>query len=308
MNDQSKDEIRNAISHDILLDPTKLDEDLDRLYGVVVEKASNAIAYYQGRKTPKRFWARLIRLSAVILFSLAGLIPLLWATVTGFFDGAPLVIPENPNADEIKEFIQQNLTTGVDSGRLGLLVAAVAAALIGMDKFLGLSSSWARYISAELSLHRNLDRFQMDWALANAALNDGDAERHRPIERLQLLKDFSMEISRINEDETKVWISEYQSALAALEKFAKEREEAMHPGSIQVNIQRGAEVQGVVKVLIDGQKLQETGGDSVAVRRVPPGAHEVQVIGADVAGQEVNVSQMVTVPSDGVAPVTLKLS
>ena len=148
----------------------------------------------------------------------------------------------------------------------------------------------------------------MDWALTNASVKDDDEERVHPLERLQLLKDFSIKISQINEDETKVWISEYQSALAAFEKSAKEREEAMRPGSIQVSIQRGAKVQGVVKVLMDGQILQETGGDSVAIRGVPPGTHDVQVIGSDETGQEIKVSQLVTVVSGGIVPVTLKMS
>lgn len=306
MNDQTKDEIPGIIGHDILLDGSRVEQDLERLFRMVTKKASDAIAYYQGRKKPKRFWAQFIRFFAVLLFSLAGLIPLLEAT--NLFDSAPLVILDGLSSDEITKFVEQKLAAGVDSGQIALLFAAVATALIGMDKFFGLSSSWSRFISAELGLQRSLDRFQIDWAVANASSRDDDEERHCPIERLQLLKDFSMEVSQINEDETKIWISEYQSALAVLEKSAKERQEAMRPGSMQVNIQRGAKVQGVVKVLLDGRKLQETGGNSVAVRQLSPGAHEVQVIGADGAGQEIKVSQMVTVPSGGVAPVTLKLS
>ena len=188
MNDQNKDS--DTTGHDTMLDPAKVGQDLESLYRMVVDKASDAIGYYQGRKGPKRFWAQFIRFVAVILFTIAGLVPLVDAT--GLFNSRPLVIPENPTPGQLKQIVEQNLSTVIDSGQIALLFAAVAAALIGMDKFFGLSSSWTRFISAELSLQRSLDRFRMDWALANASLKDGDEERDRPLERLQLLKDFSM--------------------------------------------------------------------------------------------------------------------
>ncbi len=188
MDDRNNDKVPATVSHDILLDRTKADEDLERLYRMAVEKASGAISYYVKAKKWKRIWARVIRFFAILQFSVAGLIPLIHAA--GLF------------------------SSDADSGPFALLVAASAAALIGMDKFFGFSSSWARFVEAELSIRRRLDRFQIDWALANASLHD-DEERKRPIECLQMLKDFSMEISQINEDETKVWISEYQNALTA---------------------------------------------------------------------------------------------
>ena len=163
LTDQNKDDAPDVISHDILLDRNSVDRDLEVLYWIVVKKASDAVIYYQGCKKWKRFWARFIRFFAVTLFSVAGLIPLLDAT--GLFDGAPLVVPGSTNPDEVRQIVEQSLAAGIDSGQIALLFAAVAAALIGMDKFFGLSSSWTRFISAELSLQRSLDRFQLDWAL-----------------------------------------------------------------------------------------------------------------------------------------------
>lgn len=306
MTNDIDDETPVKIGHDILLDPDKVDQDLHRLYRSVIEKATEAINYYKERKPTKRIGARAIRFFAVVLFSLAGLVPLVDST--SVFDDDPPIIVGKLDATKVEEAIKESRGSGIDSGQVALLFAAVAAALLGMDKFFGLSSTWTRFVSAELSLERSLDRFQMDWALANVSLKNDDEERKRPIDRVQLLKEFSMEISQINEDETKVWISEYQTALAALERSVKERQEALRPGSLHLTIQRGSKVQGVCKVLLDGQEVQETGGDSLAIRRVPPGPHDVQVVGKDPNGQDVKVGQMVTVPSGGVAPITMTLS
>jgi len=265
-------------------DGSKVGKDLDELYGMVVKKADDSIAYYSQRKSPKRFWAQVIRFFSIVLLSLAGLVPLVDSVM--------------PLAEAPAQF---------DSGQVALLIAAIAAALLGMDKFFGFSSSWTRFILAELKLQKALDRFHMDWAMAEASPRDRDESSNDAVERLQLLRNFSMELSQIAEEETQVWISEYQSALVALEKFAKEREETSRAGALQIRIQRGAEVAAGVAVMLDGIKSQETGADITTVRSVLPGLHEVQLIGKSEAGEELTTSQMVTVPSGGVASVALQL-
>ena len=62
MDDRNNDKVPATVSHDILLDRTKADEDLERLYRMAVEKASGAIGYYVKAEKWKRIWARVIRL------------------------------------------------------------------------------------------------------------------------------------------------------------------------------------------------------------------------------------------------------
>lgn len=304
MSSEKTSETAADIAWDTMLDQQDA-EGLQPLYEQVVRKAHQTISYYRKSKKWKRLSAQLIRFFAILLFSFAGLIPLLDAT--GIFASSAFELPESYVPVQIKEALEDNATTGIDSGQWAVLLAAVAAALISIDKFFGLASSWTRITLAELSIGRRLDRFLMDWALANASADE--EEQKRPLERIQLLKEFSMDVSQIVEDETKVWVSEYEKALATLERSIKEREETKRPGSIQVKIQRGSKVQGVVRILMDGRKLQETAGDNFTIRSAPPGTHEVQAIGLDsTANQEIKVSQIVAVPSAGIAPITLKLS
>jgi hypothetical protein len=284
--------------------PDHLDAAIDELCTGVRKKAADAIDYYRAVKKWKKHGARAIRLLAILLGSAAGLIPILGAT--GFIETIPPVAQVPP--ESAASTSDQGLFSGVQTGQLGYLFAALAAALVTMDKLFGLSSSWTRYITAELNIQRALDRFEIDWVMASAGLLGDDTGKSEPAERLQLLKGFSMEISQIIENETQLWVSEFQSALATLEKVARERQEAARPGSVQLTIQRGAGDQDLVTILVDGRVHQTTTGTSVAIHGVRPGDHNVQVVGKNGAGQEVTASQMVTVPSGGTAPVTLKLT
>lgn len=287
---------------------TGADASLDRHYRDVLAKAEGAIDYYRSVKKSKKRAAQLLRLLAVLLISAAGLIPILDAA--GLLQTAPPIVPitETIAPDQFKAIVESQLDGDVQYGQLGYLFAAIAAALIGLDKFLGLSSSWTRYITAELNIQRCLDRFQIDWAIASANLQESGDQSTRPSDRLQLLKDFSMEVSQIIENETQVWVSEFQSALAALEKSARERQEAARPGSVQVTINKGEGIESLVKVHVDGRLHQTTSGRSVSVYGLRPGDHDIRLEGKNADGQDVMASQIVTVPSGGTSPVDLNLA
>lgn len=243
-----------------------------------------------------------MRFLAVLLFSAAGLVPVLDAV--GLFQSGPVLVPASLTVTQ--EALDSLARDRFESGQLGYLFAAVAAALIGLDKFLGFSSSWTRYITAELSIQKSLDRFRIDWAIANAKPAD-DADKPGPGERLQILKDFSMEVSRIIEEETQVWVREFQSALLSMEKAIQEREQAARPGSIELAIDRSDGVQSMVKVLVNGQVRQTTAAQSIAVHGVRPGETDIQLIGTLASGEEVMASRIVTLPSGSTASVTMKL-
>lgn len=259
-----------------------LEESLNRLFNMARSRASDAIGWYAKNRKPKKFSASIIRFSAVILFSLAGLAPVLAGAGVTDIGGVKLI-------------------------NSGYVFAAVAAALIGLDKFFGLSSGWIRYITTELSIEKSLGEFEMDWVIANACLDQDQEEKNCPGKRLQLLKGFMAKVDGLIEDETMQWASEFQGALAMLEKSIAKSRETMRPGAVQLTIQRGAGIHSGVSVYLDGQLREQVTGASTTISNISSGQHEVRISGLNQTGETVQAAKVFEVPAGGIANVTLKI-
>jgi hypothetical protein len=195
----------------------------------------------------------------------------------------------------------------LELGQLGYVFAAIAAVLVGLDRFLGLSTGWVRYITAELSLRKALADFQMDWVIRNAELADDAGEQKCPRERLALIKNFSSRIDQYVEAETMQWAAEFQGALAMLQTAVREAQEAARPGTVQVTVQRGAGIRAGATVYLDGEARGRTSNGTLTLTRVSAGGHEVAAVGEREEGGEVRAATSITVPGGGVVPITLKL-
>src|SRR5271163_726454 len=222
--------------------------DFSGAYAATRGKASNAIRWYVQRRHSKQ-WARVIRIAAILLITLAGLAPLLQAA----FGSTNLValLPADATTTQVREAVGKGLGHQIDLNQLGYLFAAVAAALIGLDRYLGLTSGWIRYITAELDLRRALLEFEADWAFASISADAG--EQKLGTKRLQLIRDFLIRISKIVEDETKLWSAEFQSTLGILEKRSDELQVLTRPSSLVVTLVRPAGASGDFTVEIEGE-------------------------------------------------------
>ncbi len=159
----------------------------------------------------------------------------------------------------------------------------------------------------ELNIERALNGFEIDWVIANACLDQDPEEKRCPKKRFQLLKDFMERVDGLIEDETMQWATEFQGALAILEKSIAETRKASRPGSIEVTIQKGKDIQGSVSLLLNGQEREEVIGESTSISRVAPGQYEVRIIGKDNNNKTVQASRMINVVAGEIAKVTLKL-
>ena len=277
------------------------EECLAELHQQLIGKADRAKDWYARKRRSKKFFAWWLRFLAILFVSGAGLVPILQSAGL-FVDQQFIVVGAPVNAGDRLE-----ISRNFNLGQLGYVLAAVAAALVGLDRFLGLSRGWVRYITTEMSINRAVAEFQMDWFVANTCLDEDPDERACPKKRLQLLRDFSVRISTLVEEETLQWAADFESALALLEKSAKETREAERPGSIQVKLERGDDVVGDVALFVDGSLRQSAIGTSTSVTTVAPGQHEVRASAKTATGEEVTASKVVTVPAGGVVPVTLEL-
>jgi integrase len=124
----------------------EVQESIKRLYLYAEAVADESIDWY-GRHKRKLAWkSRLLRLLAIILTAVGGLTPILsalgWA---------------------------QNLNIG----QLGYLFLGLAAACVGLDRFIGFSSGWIRYITTKMTLERALSDFRFEWAMIEITVNTG---------------------------------------------------------------------------------------------------------------------------------------
>jgi SMODS and SLOG-associating 2TM effector domain 2 len=195
----------------------------------------------------------------------------------------------------------------IDFGQLGYVSAALAAATLGLDRYFGFSSGWVRYILADLNIRKALAEFQMNWIIANTCLENDAEETKCARKRLQLLKDFSIKITDLVDEESRQWAAEFQGELAALNTSVKNVQDAAKPGTIAVSITRDPTVIPDIVVFLDGQQRESSQSSTILLNGIGPGAHQVTVTGARRDGTPVQDSKAVVVASGTVANVTVHL-
>ena len=154
--------------------------------------ASRASDWYWANKRWKARLSRSIQLGAMVATALAALLPV----VASFF--AP----------------------GANTGLLSSALVGFAAALIGLDKAFGFSSGWARYVLTATSIRKALEEFRMDWTMLLAKA-DPKPTAEQVGALIQRAKDFTSLIEGLVLQETKDWITEFQSNLAQIERDSK---------------------------------------------------------------------------------------
>ena len=159
---------------------------LAEFYDNAQTRAIEACEWYLLDRRGKRRASRLLRALAVLLASAGGLIPL------------------------------ANVTTGQSVSGWGYVLLAGAGVCFGFDRFLGLSAAWMRDMTTAQRIQRRLQMFQFDWtALDTDRAARGTAVIAEPY--LTLLRDFAMDLSDLMIEETREWVSEFQSGLQLLE-------------------------------------------------------------------------------------------
>lgn len=285
------------------LNADDIEGSLHSLYLAVLRKVDSALKWYRDARRIKSRWSSAIRLFAIVLFSVAGLIPILQAA--GLSWTSISAIPANPTTDQVLALVRG---PRFDFGQLGYVAAALATAFLGLDKFFGFSSGWVRYMLADSNIRKAVAEFQMNWVIANTCLDRDEEERRCAKKRLQLLKDFSIKITDLLDEETRQWAGEFQGALSALDKSASDAQEVTRPGMIVVTIKRGAAVgPDPVIVYLDGHQREVGAGETMVLRSVTPGQHEVLVVGKRKDASATQDMKAVNVSPAGIGNVEVQL-
>ena len=102
--------------------PEHARQSLDLIYQHVIGVASQAISWYLTARGPKRRWAQRLRVGAIIMVAVAGVLPVL----SQIF-GAGSSVKIQP--------------------AWAAVALAIAVSLVALDRFFGFSSAWARYMA-----------------------------------------------------------------------------------------------------------------------------------------------------------------
>ncbi len=153
------------------------------------QNAVSSIEWYQRKRGKKRLGSILTRTSAIALAGIGAICPLIEAALG-------------------KEW---NL------GNWGYVLIALAGLVFWVDRFLGFSTGWMRYIMAEMTLQRNLKQFQFQWTALQLDLSVTD----KLPKLIELSNKFVDQVDAIVIDETTAWVSEFQSNLSQIEKMVE---------------------------------------------------------------------------------------
>ena len=172
---------------------------LDGLYDFVKGRAERVVDWYLKSRRDKKHWAIRLRGLAIILATAAAIIPILALIITNK-EGKAIINPAYAS---------------VGLAAVGMLVA--------MDRLLGLSSSWIRYVSTELRVQKRLNEFLIEWQCEKAKWIKGEPAKNQTAVMFRLAKQFIKDVDELIIEETAAWEAEFQSALKQIKELAKMR-------------------------------------------------------------------------------------
>jgi len=263
---------------------------LKELLRYVEDEATKSMEWYWERKKWKARFSRGIQFNAVVLAAAAGILPII---------GQLAKLPALTN------------------GLWATLLVGMAAALIGLDKAFGYSSGWARYVLTATSIRKALEEFRMDWMnVASKACPAPTPDQTAVL--IQRAKEFRLTVENLVFQETKDWVTEFQTNFAQLEKDVQTRldklktEAATPDGSVEIAVTNADKADNAELQLRlesrDGKVVEETlrGSKTWISLGLAPGHYSVRVT-AKAAGKPVEERAALIVKSGEVAKTAISL-
>lgn len=261
--------------------PTDVPKSLEAVRNFAEQQAHDAIDWYYRKKGAKAFISRLMRILAIALATVGGLIP-----IVGNLPG---------------------VAARWQLEKWGYVALGVAAACIALDKFFGSSTGWVRYITTAQNIQDDLYTFQLDWARSMSRLGGTAPTASQIDEFLQLAKSFIGSVMEAVTHETQQWVAEFQNNMAELERATKVQLESARPGSLTVTVDNADASDQPIRVDVDGVAYGTMMGKSWAIRQISPGTHTVAVSGRK-GPDQLQSAGAVVVPAGGSAQLDLKIA
>ncbi len=277
--------------------PSDTERSLQTLREYAEWEAQRQVDWYQSQK-PAALSSRM-RLAAILFGALGGLLPLLKATLPP------------PAAAALSRF------AGISEA--GYLSLALAVAIFQLDRYFGISSSWMRYVTAASAIEKTLEEYRMEWANLTAQLQGARPTAPQLHQLIGCSTNFSLAVKSHVEQETKAWVTEFQSNLAQLDGELKARakevkdhvqaaSQAGNFGAISLTVSNGGSADGGFDVELDGNRVEErASGSKCGIFPAAAGLHRIRVT-ATIGGRPAAASDIVEVSAGAVAKPTLDLT
>ncbi|MGA2904890.1 MAG: SLATT domain-containing protein [Candidatus Korobacteraceae bacterium] len=299
-NSQRKSHDIKTDRQSIAWDPNNVPGSLSAIREYVEAEAVKAIDWYFASKKWKSICSRWLRASAILLSTAAGIVPL----------AIVLILKKD------------NISTGLWVS----LLLGLAAGIVGIDHFFGLSSGWVRYVITATGIQSALEDFRMDWNMLSAHLS-APPTNEQILALIDRAKSFRSSVAGMVLDETKAWAAEFQSSMAQLEKDVKTsfeeqrakaeqefkaRNLAVRPGAIELKVSNALTADDRrFTVTLEGAPPPipaETVEGAVEWSRasIPPGQYRLLVTALK-GGKSVRASKIVKVGPDAVANAEIEL-
>lgn len=162
---------------------------INELYSVVHSKAQAVGRWYLQKRHDQKFAAQWLRGFAAVFAASGSVVPLM-----------ALVWPNVIRSD------------------IGYILFVAAGACLLLNRSLGISSSWIRYVTTAFHITTALEEFQLQWAQAMARLNGKPSSQEEVAVLLTMLIEFTQLINQLVEDETNIWAIAFNEDLSQLEK------------------------------------------------------------------------------------------
>lgn len=245
----------------------------------VEKKAIESINWYIRKKKFKSIGSRVLRVLTILLTCIGGLFPILQG----------IDLPDILNA------------------QYGYIALAIAATCMALDKFMGFSSSWMRYMTTSFTLQKDLAEFQTDWILMWSEVKSDTPTSAQYQKILRRIKTFRLKILTEIEQEIQLWTSEFQSNLAQLQTFTRAKLEFYQPGILDLTVTNATRAERGLNVMIDNLTVALMTSTQLQIGYIMPGQHKVTVHGV-MDGQDVQTSHIINMLPNGMVELKLSLS
>jgi hypothetical protein len=165
---------------------------LSVVFNHAVGLAGNADKWYARKRPTTKRCGRALRVGAVILASVAAILPILAEISTA--NGKPAIAPG-----------------------WAAVALAIAGTLIALDHYFGFSSGWMRFMAAELRVTRLRHDFEYSWNVMLASSAEPlTADEIAAL--LDLARAVVLSVDDVVADETGNWVAEFRGTLDRAER------------------------------------------------------------------------------------------
>ncbi|MBN1343847.1 MAG: SLATT domain-containing protein [Phycisphaerae bacterium] len=259
-----------------------LAESLAALRDYACEYAEWSVVWYDIKRAWKKHVGRALRMMAILSASVASVIPIL-AEIYKQPDGVHALSP-----------------------LWSTVALAVAGAMVALDRLLGSTSGWVRFMTAELELRTRLDEFRMEQEEYRLRLLCNELKCQEAQRIFNHIKAFLLKTHELVGGETAQWANEFRSAIRDMDAKVKDPA-ARETGRLVVNVTNGDQCEGGWSLFVDDQDEGKHEGPSFTVPNIASGPHTVRVV-ATIGGAEKRKEREVEIPGGDEGHVTLTLS